>query len=318
MAIGDKKSAVMQSDLGIAGGVATLDSNGKLAQMPTYIDVNAAPGGFGLGTTSGKKLNTDNDLNQIKEIGFYYWHDQAPANAPLSYAKMLVWSAAGSYITQLVNGYSDSVRNRIYIRSNIGSGVWSDWQVIYSRDELLKDFVKKSGDTMTNTLTVPMIEFNNGNNITRMLSQKFGCYINVGEIGQDQWQLFINNPRDDTVTDTLKNALLLCRSAGGIEWDSTYHILHTGNKPSGSYTGNGNTTERTIETNGIGSAVVITSPNGTTAILTPVCGVLIKTSSITAIPYGTAHITWATGMITIATADSALNASGVTYSYHVL
>lgn len=41
MALGDKKPVVMEEDRGIPGGVATLDENGKLVQMPTAADVGA-------------------------------------------------------------------------------------------------------------------------------------------------------------------------------------------------------------------------------------------------------------------------------------
>ena len=39
MAKGDKRPVVMQSDRGVANGIATLDENGKLAQMPTPTDI---------------------------------------------------------------------------------------------------------------------------------------------------------------------------------------------------------------------------------------------------------------------------------------
>ena len=41
MAKGDKRPVVMQSDRGVANGIATLDENGKLVQMPTSADVGA-------------------------------------------------------------------------------------------------------------------------------------------------------------------------------------------------------------------------------------------------------------------------------------
>ena len=41
MAVGDKKSVLMAAEKGVPGGVATLNSGGKLAQMPTPGDVDA-------------------------------------------------------------------------------------------------------------------------------------------------------------------------------------------------------------------------------------------------------------------------------------
>ena len=43
MAKGDKRPVVMQSDRGVANGIATLDENGKLVQMPTPMDIGTAP-----------------------------------------------------------------------------------------------------------------------------------------------------------------------------------------------------------------------------------------------------------------------------------
>ena len=41
MAVGDKKSVLMAADKGVPGGVATLNSSGKLVQMPTASDTGA-------------------------------------------------------------------------------------------------------------------------------------------------------------------------------------------------------------------------------------------------------------------------------------
>lgn len=98
---------------------------------------------------------------------------------------------------------------------------------------------------------------------------------------------------------------------GGVD----YTILHTGNKPSGSYTGNGDATARTIETGGIGNVVEIHSQNGT-AIVTHSGAITLQSGLINGIAYSGAHCDG--GVITIADTSAFLNASGVTYRYQIL
>lgn len=51
-----------------------------------YPDVNAAPGGYGLGSTC-KVLNSSDDLNTIVNTGWYAWaNEAAPANAPINFS----------------------------------------------------------------------------------------------------------------------------------------------------------------------------------------------------------------------------------------
>ena len=72
MAIGDKDGVVMQSDRAVPGGVATLDGNGKLVQMPTAADVGALSTGGGVltgplriqtGTPMLRLVESDKDLD---------------------------------------------------------------------------------------------------------------------------------------------------------------------------------------------------------------------------------------------------------------
>lgn len=97
-----------------------------------------------------------------------------------------------------------------------------------------------------------------------------------------------------------------------------YPILHTGNKPSGSYTGNGDATSRTIETGGIGRAVLIwsTESNANMVLLGPVGGIAKSTSGVVAI--GWSHASVFNNNIVLSTTDERLNANGVTYNYQVL
>ena len=93
-----------------------------------------------------------------------------------------------------------------------------------------------------------------------------------------------------------------------------HSLLHTGNKPSGSYTGNGSDTSRTISTGGIGEVCLVRSSVGI-AFLTPNGSIFANASS--GVIY-TENATFSDGVITIKSANDIVNASGVTYHYKVL
>lgn len=117
-------------------------------------------------------------------------------------------------------------------------------------------------------------------------------------------------------TGNANTCFRLSRKAGGVS--TTYDILHTGNKPSGSYTGNGSATARTIDTGGIGKAVLIWSPTSTTiAVVTNNAGALCKTET-TVKALKNSACAFDAGTLTLATNDETLNANGVTYTYQVL
>lgn len=92
-------------------------------------------------------------------------------------------------------------------------------------------------------------------------------------------------------------------------------LLHTGNKPSGTYTGNGDATVRTIATGGIGSVIAIWSARGI-GIVMPGGAFGKKGDSVVKYDYGVANA--ANGNLKMATTDSFFNENGVTYSYLVL
>lgn len=96
-------------------------------------------------------------------------------------------------------------------------------------------------------------------------------------------------------------------------------ILHTGNKPSGSYTGNGSAAARTIDTGGIGKVMIIWSNTNTTiAVVTHNAGALCKTETTVKALKNSACAISANGALALVTDDITLNANGVTYNYQVL
>lgn len=93
-----------------------------------------------------------------------------------------------------------------------------------------------------------------------------------------------------------------------------YNILHTGNKPSGSYIGNGDATARTIDTGGIGNIVAITF-TGVLAFVGYYGVLYVQNGTVSGLTSDV--INFRNGVLTI-TSASAFNASGATYVYQVL
>lgn len=90
-------------------------------------------------------------------------------------------------------------------------------------------------------------------------------------------------------------------------------LLHTGNKPSGTYTGNGSATSRYVEMGGIGNVVYVRGDDGF-AIVTNGGFIGMRNGAISG---GTsAYIT--EGRMKISTTDDFFNTSGKTYTYQFL
>lgn len=97
-----------------------------------------------------------------------------------------------------------------------------------------------------------------------------------------------------------------------------YTILHTGNKPSGSYTGNGDATARTIDTGGIGWCLYIASGGNCGMFVTPfgATGISYANGAVSYIPV--AECSFDGGVLKIATTNPVVNGNGGTYYYQVL
>lgn len=92
-------------------------------------------------------------------------------------------------------------------------------------------------------------------------------------------------------------------------------FLHEGNKPFGTYDGNGNTALRTIDTGGVGKMLLVYSTNGV-GIVVPRGAIRISGSSVTWLTSSGQY--YGDGILRMATNDDVFNASGVTYSYQVI
>jgi len=119
-------------------------------------------------------------------------------------------------------------------------------------------------------------------------------------------------------TKTLGEAVQLCDVISGKP--TYYTLLHTGNKPTGTYTGNGSATTRTINTGGIGNVCYI-GGGGVGTIATPYCSISFHVGSddsriITS--WSTSELKFKDGVITMNSNTSYFNHSGTTFIWQVL
>lgn len=98
------------------------------------------------------------------------------------------------------------------------------------------------------------------------------------------------------------------------DFTQIYDLLHTGNKPTCTYTGNGDASNfRLVATGGIGDGCIVRSSNGV-AIVTGSCvSILSGNSAVT-----DNSATWQNGELGMFSNHSVLNAIGVIYTCHVI
>lgn len=153
----------------------------------------------------------------------------------------------------------------------------------------------QAGGSMTGKLTIPAIEFQG--------SSSHGGYIDF----------HFNKDTGDYTTRIVENGagLLVMDVAGA----GGYEILSLYNKPTGSYTGNGSSSKRTIDTGGIGNAAIVRT--GDAFALVTISGAIGKKgTSNFVINYNEAQ--FIDGILYLNTTNSAFNTSGATYEYHVI
>lgn len=309
MAKGDKKPVVMTGDIDStvakklhaaqhkAGGVDPITAADVGARpdtwMPTAADVGAA-----IGTSV---IASGVDLNTVTTSGMYRisgGHNNCPEG--VSYGQLLVIHGGADTITQMACAYQNGT---IWTRSGNpsdvgGTGSWSAWRVIATTDYALP---RDGSAAMTGDLILKKTE-NGYGRIMKNHSDTADYGTTISDFSKSGKEISIS-------LEAANNNFLY--NADGV----ANHILHTGNKPSGSYTGNGAATGRDIQTGGIGNVVLVWSNNGF-AVITPV-GALKKTGSTASGLYGDA-VMFRNGVLTIASDDVTLNANGVTYTYQVL
>ena len=167
---------------------------------------------------------------------------------------------------------------------------------------LANNTLNKAGDTMAG----PLDNSVDGLGTARFYGAEYGAYLEAYRDYSKRRQLIV------------QNADLQPNDAYGLmmwvaETNASYSVLHTSNKPSGSYTGNGSATERKIATGGIGSCCLCYGGNNELAIATP-SGAFYRSGDNFIY---TVSVAFANGVLTIAS-NSIVNTSSVGYVYQVL
>lgn len=193
--------------------------------------------------------------------------------------------------------------NIIYVRK-MSNSVIGDWVSLATTDYA----VNKAGDKMTGYLENTS---DNSDGVGRFAGTKNGAYLvsYYGDVTK-QRQLVVCN--SNNIPD-FRNSLRYV----DIETGNNDTILHTGNKPSGSYTGNGDAAERVIDTGGIGNYLML-SNSVTTSIVGPDGALSFNASTGTITTHGPSEARFLSGVLTMRSAHADLNYLSYGYYYQVL
>ena len=223
----------------------------------------------------------------------------------------------------------NDVRGAVYINpetDNVFVGTQTDnvpGAVVIGRNALL--YV--SGDSYNNIL-------HTGNYyhyaLPRDGSAAMTGILNLNPVGLGGYaQIYKNAVSDDADYGSLftdrnaagKTATLKLRAAAdqaivvlnGVEHD----ILHTGNKPSGSYTGNGSAATRTIKIGGIGKYLFFRGTHSVIGFVTDYGGIAFNLANGAVTAYLAVSMSFVNGTLTIASSASEINGNGIVFEYQV-
>lgn len=142
----------------------------------------------------------------------------------------------------------------------------------------------------------------------------FGCF----EGDASTWNGSTNYMTVEPFSFGVKDALLINRRNQNGE-KTQYRVYHSGNRPQGTYTGNGKTTARQINVGGTGSALLVGSDAGYFGIVTALGAVffnLTATNANGSVKYFVyTTICYDSGILYITGNDNAFNKSGTVYMY---
>ncbi len=125
----------------------------------------------------------------------------------------------------------------------------------------------------------------------------------------------------DTANDGKSAKVSVCAALGTLTYTDAdgniRDIHHEGSKPFGSYIGNGNATERTINTKGIGRLAILYNKDNL-SFVTPQGAVSIDTSAGTIEWVSSTKVRFLNGVLTLATSGEAFNIADKEYNYQVI
>ena len=268
--------------------------NKKIPLEPTAADVGAV-----------RMTNYSGDMNALTADGHYRLANNTNLHGSAYYGQAIVSRGTVNADTAvpLVFGHGSTYAAFRGGRLVNGEWIWEEWQRLATTNPaLLLDGSNAMTGYLKSTLggSAGGATFA-GNNLAAYMEALADMTAGVRR------QLILCNP--DSALDT--SALRIWNEKTGV----TQTVLHTGNKSSGSYTGNGSAVSRNIPTGGNGSVVLIWSVSGR-ALLTPEGGIGGADSSVINLTNGEAG--FENGILTLTTAAELLNANGIIYNYQVL
>ena len=304
-------------------GVQNAIKNIPAGSTPIINDLTTGGATMALSAEMGKKLNAEKlglggqipanaDLNDYTTGGLYYIsgdNSKTCANIPDASAGNL---AVFRFDTTI---YQRTIQ--IFTRVNVATpvlwyrkgldGGWSEWKQFATTDSTVSLLGgTKIADCSLNDCKTPGNYYGSFNNIT---DGPVGASGSFYMFVRDQYNSGAYIEQEVTLG---ANFVRYQRRWNGSAWGAWFA---TGGKVSGSYTGNGDATARTIDTGGIGNVVEIHSSKGS-AIVNAVNGLCYSSSGVAALASTAAKFVG--GVLTLATDNDKLNANGVTYYYQVL
>lgn len=201
--------------------------------------------------------------------------------------------------------------NKMWMRNKYSNGTWSGWSQIFSEGApptaAQVGALPITGGTLSGELYI-------GNGHGRLFANNKMALFDVTAALEDSTtrrRLTIYSPAQST---DITKAVQFETYVNGAK---NYLIFGEHNKPTGTYTGNGNATARTVNVNGSGSVVIIRGSNGAFGIVSPTGGIFRNGTSIVGVVEGEIQANNINGNITIKSTNALFNASGVTYYYYL-
>lgn len=243
------------------------------------------------------------NANDFTDSGRYS-HGVASLGTNIPSTGTFIIDNCGTYIVQTVISYDTPPKIYVRISTNNGS-TWGAWSDRLATEADLANYL-------------PLISSGN----------KYGTAIDKRGLGAVAvYQKVINDALDGGLVAS-EGGVLGLRDDKNAKWiigatsDGKIFIdgynntpLHTGNKPTGTYTGNGSAEPRTINVGGIGNVVLIRQGGSTNHIIA-------DTSGFFGVSDGSFIHGWQVQVDTscniVVSSDSIFNASGVTYYWQVL
>lgn len=324
-----KIKALMETLLGKANGVASLDADKRNAQPPKLH--------AGEHKTGGADEITPDMIWAIGAVGAYYGHDAAESLDDILDASFTIGLSSDRYTAlraklgnpawatgiqvffstkstttsrmQLLVGSTGRCATRYYFSNN---NAWGEWQAAATTDYALN----KAGDTMTGNLRIKK-----GSPVVYVTDSTYG---REGRLQHNAELTYIHNLLDNEhyaaillgkETTNMANLLRVQQKNGDAL--NTYTVLHTGNKPSSFYGGVGGTTEWTHNIGGTGSLLYIWSDYSGVGVFVNQFGAFTINAG-TYERFTVNEVYFANGVLHIKTENNRFNTAGKHYYYQLL